>query len=264
MPEVVKPPEKPEDIKTVEELYLTGLRLDQFYNPKLAPDIYYEEALRRDPGNYRVNIALGILFCKRLMFEKAGEHLTKAVKRATKDYTMPKDGEAFYYLGIALKAQGKYDEAYKYFHKAIWSIAWQAQAYYELAELACLKGDLTKALEFSDRSISMNTQNTKALNLKVVILRSMGKLKDAENLALSVFNINPLDFWTGNEEYLAKKTMGMNYEAQKSLDILNRKMNNYVQSYLELAIDYGNCGFFDDAIEVLTRFVVNTEEKDKL
>ncbi|MBC8358012.1 MAG: DUF5107 domain-containing protein, partial [Candidatus Aminicenantes bacterium] len=47
-PEPVKPPQPPEKIKTVEELYLAGLRLEQFYNPALEPYPYYEEALKRD------------------------------------------------------------------------------------------------------------------------------------------------------------------------------------------------------------------------
>ena len=37
------------------ELYLTGLRIEQFHNPTLDPDPYWEEALKRDPGDVRVN-----------------------------------------------------------------------------------------------------------------------------------------------------------------------------------------------------------------
>ena len=35
LPEIVKRPPLPEDIKTIEELYLTGSRIEQFYNPTL-------------------------------------------------------------------------------------------------------------------------------------------------------------------------------------------------------------------------------------
>ena len=51
MPEPVTAPAAPRDIKTNEDLYLTGLRIEQFHNPSLDPDPYWEEALRRDPGD---------------------------------------------------------------------------------------------------------------------------------------------------------------------------------------------------------------------
>jgi len=64
MPEVAKRPKSPQEIKTIEELYYAGLRLEQFYNPSLDPDPYYEEALRRDSFDYRVNTAVGIRYLK--------------------------------------------------------------------------------------------------------------------------------------------------------------------------------------------------------
>ncbi len=81
----------------------------------MEPDPYWEEALKRDPGDVRVNTALGILISKRARFEDAEKYLRKAIERLTDKYTSPKDGEAFYYLGVALKAQGKNDEAYEQF-----------------------------------------------------------------------------------------------------------------------------------------------------
>ena len=118
---------------------------------------------------------MGILYWKRGMFKEAEERLRTAVARVTHNYTRPRDGEPLYYLGLVLKAQGKYDAAYKIFFDATWSYAWNSPGYYALAELACMKGDFVKALEFLDRSISTNTSNTKALDLKAVVLRKMGQ-----------------------------------------------------------------------------------------
>ena len=60
IPEPDRRPRPPGDIKTGEELYLTGLRIEQFHDPGLEPEPYWEEALRRDPGDARVHTALGI------------------------------------------------------------------------------------------------------------------------------------------------------------------------------------------------------------
>ena len=264
MPEPVKAPPTPKEIKTIEELYLTGLRLEQFYNPSLEPYPYYNEALRRDPHDYRVNAALGILYCKRGLFKEAEERLRTAIARIRKDYTSPKDGEALYYLGVALKAQGKPREAYEAFYKATWSQAWSAAGYYALAELECWDGQLAKALEFIDRSISANTLNTKGLNLKTAILRRLGRPAEAQQLASSVITVDPLDFWAGNELVLTKSRMGRTSEARQELNNLQVKMRGNVQSYLEMAVDYGNSGLWDEAIEILSRLIELPDQKGRV
>jgi len=261
MPEPVKPPLAPKDIKTVEELYLTGLRLEQFYNPALDPYPYYEEALRRDPGDVRVNTALGILYSRRGMFKEAEDKLNVALRRLTKDYTRPKDGEAFYYLGVALQSQGKYDAAYDAFYKATWSEAWQAAAYYALAQLASHKADYAKALEHADRALSANTLNTKALNLKAAMLRRMGRSAEAAQVAAAALSVDPLDFLAGNELYLARSAAGATAEAREALGAVSTKMRGAPQAYLETALDYGNWGLWDEAIGVLARFDDASEDK---
>jgi tetratricopeptide (TPR) repeat protein len=257
MPEPVKPPPPPKEIGTNEELYLTGLRLEQFYNPAFGPYPYYEEALRRDPGDYRANTALGILYLKRGMFKEAEEKLHRAVDRAARNYTSPKDGEALYYLGVALRAQGKLDAACDALYKATWSQAWHAAAYHVLAELECQKGDFAKALEFIERSISTNALNTKAQCLKAGVLRKLARHEEAERAASGVLASDPLDLWAGNELYLAKAGRKAASDASKELDAIKKKMRNAAHSYLELAVDYSNSGLWDEAIEVLSRLVEN-------
>jgi tetratricopeptide (TPR) repeat protein len=253
MPEPVKPPSPPEEIKSIEELYLTGLRLEQFHNPVFDSYPYYEEALKRDPDDSRANTALGQLYLKRGMFSDAEEKLSRAIRRITRNYTSPKDGEAFYYLGVTLRALGRMDDAYDAFFKAAWSQAWGGASYYSLAELASLKGDFSKALEFLDHSLSLNALNTKALNFKACLLRKLGRLKEAEKIAKKVLGFDPLDFWAGNEIYKIMAAKGTEKEARAEKDFLEIKMRDAAQSYLELAVDYGNCGFVDEAVEVLSR-----------
>jgi len=48
----------------VEELYLTGSRILQFYNPTLNAMNYFAEALKRDPGDIRTNAAVGNIYLK--------------------------------------------------------------------------------------------------------------------------------------------------------------------------------------------------------
>ncbi len=253
MPEPLNPLASPEEIKTVEELYFTGLRLNQFYNASLDPMPYYMEALKRDPGNYQVNTQLGILAIKHKNWEEAERRLRTAVERITANYTRPKDGEALYYLGVALKAQGELAHAYDNFYDASWSAAWHTSAYYQLAEIDCRRNNFEKALDHVNRSISTNIDNLKALNLRAVILRKMGYNKEAITQVKTILKKDILNHQARNELMLAFQKNGQKKEATSQLNELSEIMRDNVQSYLELAIEYGNAGLYEEAIDVLSR-----------
>jgi len=253
MPEPVEPPRAPDKIGTVDELYHTGLRLEQFYNPALEPYPYYEEALKRDPGNYAVNTALAILYYKRGLYVQAEEKLKRALQRATKNFTRPKDGEAFYYLGLTLRARHRYEEAFDAFYKAAWSQGWGAAGYYQLAELSCLKNEYSMALDFIDRSMSMNMLSLRSQNLKAALLRKTGRMDKAAAIVAEIVLADPLNFWALNERYLQTKEWGGADKAAERLGDLENKLRDEVQNYLELAVDYGNCGMREEAIDVLSR-----------
>ena len=258
MPKPVEPPPQPRDIQTVEELYLTGLRIEQFHNPTLDPDPYWEEALRRDPCDVRVNTALGTLYVKKARFAEAEQFLRKALERLTDRYTTPKDAEPLYYLGLALKAQGRMDEAYDTLYKATWSMAWRAPAYYTLAEIACRRGDWKAALDLVDRSLEANAINIRAINLKATVLRHMGRSKEA--LALldtAAHKTDPLDVRAMTERWLA----GRGASARKELQATFR---DHPATALETAVEYGNAGLWKDGTDTLLAMIDATPDKSRV
>jgi tetratricopeptide (TPR) repeat protein len=99
------------------------------------------------------------------MYDKAEEHLRRAVKRLSIDYTRPINTEALYHLGVSLRAQGKLDEAYEAFARATWDYAFHSPAQYQLAELSCRKGEFATALEQVDQSLATNALDNKARDL---------------------------------------------------------------------------------------------------
>lgn len=255
MPAPVTPPPAPRNVKTVDELYQIGLRLEQFHNPALEPYPYYEEALRRDPGEPHANTALGILYCKRGLYIDAEKHLRSAVTRVTRHYTSPKDTEALYYLGVALRAQGEGDAADEAFHRATWGYAWAAPSYLALAQSACQKGRYAEALELLERSLTTNALNVKALAMKAMLLRKLGRTAEAMAAARDADGLDPLDFWSANEASLTATAVGDSARAHKVREELETRMRGAVQSHLEIAADYASCGAWDEAINVLTRFL---------
>src|SRR5262249_32496399 len=152
----------------------------------------------------RVNTALGIRQLKQAKFAEAEQHFRKAIERLTVNYTSPKDGEPFYYLGVALKAQGKHDEAFDAFYKATWSEAWRGPAYFSLAEIATRREDFSAALDFVNRSLEANALNIRALTLKAALLRRLDRKKDALAVLDAAPEIDPLDVQLLAERWLVK------------------------------------------------------------
>ena len=253
MPEVVTPPPPPAEIKTVEELYLTGQRLQQFYNPTTEPYPYYEEALKRDPDDARTNTALGIDDCKRGLYARAEERLRRAVARLTFNHTRPKDGEPHYYLGVALAGQENFEEAYDAFSRAAWNMAWHSAANYAMSEIDCRNGDFEHALGHIEQSLATNTLDTKARNLRTAILRHLGRIEEANSQAEANLTVDPLDFWAGNERALAERAAGKDRAADRALEALTQRMRGEAESYLELAANYAAAALYDEAIDLLER-----------
>ena len=202
VPDPMNPPPAPGEAVSTEELYLAGLHLEQYRHATWEPELYWEEALRRDPGDVRNNNALGRLWLRRGDFARAEAHFRKAIATLTRWNFNPYDGEPYYNLGLALAYQDRLDDAYAAFYKGIWSYAWQSAGYYALAAIDVRRGDLNTALDHLDRSLSANGLNQKAANLKTAVLRHLGRPADALALADATLARDPLDFWARNERVL--------------------------------------------------------------
>lgn len=253
LPPVVEPPASPEEIGTIEEVYLTGKRTEQFYNPRYNPVDYYMEALKRDPNDIRSNTAMGNHYLKNGDYESARKYLTTAIKRLTKDYTRPEDCEALYLQGLTLKALGFYDEAIDTLYRATWDNAFHSSAYFELAQISCLQGDFEKALQQINESISTNTKNTRAIALKAAIQRHLGDFAGAAQTLYLIPESDPLNFRLANEVYLIEKAARNNPSAEKKLSALKKNMRDFDQNYLNLVVGYLDDGMPDEAEEVLQR-----------
>ena len=125
-----------------DELYITGLHLDQYRHATRCPTLYWREALRRDPLDARCNNALGLWHLKRGEFAEAETYFRRAIERLTRRNANPYDGEAYYNLGLCLRHLGRDDEAYAAFYKAVWNQAWMAAGYHALAEIDCAPSGL--------------------------------------------------------------------------------------------------------------------------
>ncbi|MCU0363158.1 MAG: DUF5107 domain-containing protein [Bacteroidales bacterium] len=254
LPDEVKKPPLPAEIKTIEELFLTGSRILQFYNPTLNAMDYFSEALVRDPGDIRTNIAVGKIHLKNSEYALARKYFTRALKRLTKDYTRPSDCEALYLEGLTLRKMKLDDFAIDTLYRATWDQDWHSAAYLELARISCSKGDFERALGQVNESLRTNSVNNSAIALKAAILRRLGDHNAAFLAVNKLYENDPLDFRSGNELYLAVAAGAGMDKAPLLLAKLEKNMRSYSENYLELAAGYINDGLHKEAAEVLLRF----------
>jgi tetratricopeptide (TPR) repeat protein len=251
-------PAAPADIKNDEELFLAGQRIDQFHNPSLDANPYWEEALRRDSGNIAANTGMGLLNLRNAKYIAAEKYFRKAIERLTAQYTTPKNAEPFYYLGVALKGQGRFDEAFTSFYKATWSQEWKSPSYFSLAEIASLKGDFPSALNLVNRSIDANALNVRAYGLKAAVLRHLDRNEEALRLVdFAKDKTDPLDVRLMSEQWLLTKDI-------KASQTLFTTLNTHPATAQETAAEYYNAGLWGDGLDVLQQAVSSAPKKENV
>jgi tetratricopeptide (TPR) repeat protein len=231
-PPATEPP-APTDIASNDELFITGLHLDQYRHATRCATLYWREALRRDPHDSRCNNALGLWHFKRGEFADAEKYFRSSIARLTRRNANPYDGEAYYHLGLTLRHLGRDDEAYAALYKACWNQAWMAAGYHALAEIDCTRHDWSIALEHLDRSLRFDTDNLRARNLKAIVLRKLNRVAEADTLLCETLALDPLDWWA---RVLAHGSQNISCDTQTALD---------------LAHDFARAGLLSEAVGLL-------------
>ncbi|QHC59602.1 DUF5107 domain-containing protein [Rathayibacter sp. VKM Ac-2760] len=192
-PEVATEPPTPAETASIDELYLVGVHLAQYRHPTRSPLPYWEEALRRDPGDARVHLALADHAYRRGEYTDALAHADAAIRRLTARNGNPADTEAFYLRGLILRRLGRTTEAAAAFGKAAWDGKWAHAALFESARLSAAAGDHSAALDDLRTSRRLDTDDLRARALEAVCLRALGRGDEAAELLRATLRLDPLD-----------------------------------------------------------------------
>ena len=248
MPEPAQAAKQPEELMNNEELYLTGLHIEQYRHSTYLPDPYYLEGLKRDAGDIRINNAYGTLLMRRGLFAEAEKYLKKALERAVWKNPNPYDSEPYYNLGLSLWYQGKLDDAYDAFYKATWSNEQQEMSFYYLAAIDALRGEPCRALELVEKGLVKNIHNVKARGLKAYLLRKTGRGPEAKAWVAENLAVDRFDYVSLYESAMLETAVDARKEI---LGDMNRLMRNFEENYLQTARDYAEYGAYEEAVQVL-------------
>ena len=242
--EAAKAALSPEETPTCEQLYLTGLHLEQYRHATYNATDYYLEALRRDSSDVRNNNAMGIWLLRRGKFTEAEKYFKTAIETQLQRNPNPYDGEPRYNLGLALQYQGKNKEAYDAIYKSCWNAAMQDAGFFGCAQISCINDKLTDALYEIEKSLIRNWHNHKARVLKTAILRKLGSHDEALSWIEESLKIDLFNFGCRFEKYLLTNEISV-------LNELNQLMRGEIHNYEIVALDYIAAGVYDEAIQLL-------------
>lgn len=245
LPDPAQAAKDPEEIMTCEELYLTGLHIEQYRHATYRPDPYYLEGLKRDPGDIRLNNAYGSLLLRRGQFARAEEHFRKALERCTWKNPNPYDSEPYYNLGLALFYQGRPEDAFDAFYKATWSSEQQEMGFYYLSCIEAGRKHFAAALELAEKGLVKNWHNVKARGLKAYLLRKLGREDQARSWIAESLAIDPFDYLSRLE--LAR----LEGEGAQTVKALAR---DFHETWLRIARDYAEFGAYEEAVQVLEQY----------
>ncbi len=232
----------PEKIDSNEALYLAGLHLEQYRHATRQAEDYYGEALFRDPGDIRCNLALGRTFYRRGQYRAAESHFRTAVERAISHNPNPASSECYYELGLSLAAQRRFEEAEAAFYKSTWSPPFQDAAYFQLARIATRRDEWAVAEDLLRHCLDRNARHQQAIHLLVVSLVFQNKRDIAVDLIDRELARDPFN-------------LGLLFEKEFFIDritkVYQNRMGSDSHNYIELAIDYAAAGCDERASAVL-------------
>jgi tetratricopeptide (TPR) repeat protein len=196
--ETATEPPQPSTIESVEELYFTGVHLAQYRHATRSPEPYWLEALKRDPGDSRTNIAVAGARLAAGRLAEAETHLRAALARQTRRNPNPADGEASYLLGVVLAESGRDVEADDAFSKAAWNYAWRAPSALARARIAARAGRWDDALRHADEVSRWDADQLQAVAVRVIALRQLGREEEAAHALDEARCLDPLDAWSND------------------------------------------------------------------
>lgn len=257
IPDAAEAALSPQETKTIDQLYLTGLHLEQYRHATWSALDYYEEGLRRDPLDYRCNMQIGLWYLRRARFKKAEGYLQTAVKVLKKRNPNPYDGEPQFYLGVVSKYLNKLNVAYDCFWKSTWNKAWADAGYFEAACISMDGERWEDALDELERALISNSHNHKARAMKAVVLRKLGRKDEALAWIKASYKMDPFNYVCMVEEHLLTGK-------EEPLERMAELMHSNIYNYHETALDYAQAGLEDESRLVLETAIKNGVEESPL
>ena len=197
----------------------------------------YRAGLRKFAGDSQLTKALGRLLVAESRYSEAAELLGKESPK------LALEPELRYYLGVSLANSGKQDQALQSWKIAASDRAFGPPSLFEMAALEARSGHTATALDLTKEAIARRTLFMPARKLEVALLRHAGQQEAARKECDVDLTFDPIDSFLRLESVKLggkDETLWPHFAADPA-------------RVLEVADDYIHFGFYEDALELLSR-----------
>jgi tetratricopeptide (TPR) repeat protein len=200
----------------------------------------YQKALETDPWYVPALTGMANLAYRKFNYQASLEYSLKALSIDTYD------PEANLIYGLAGLAKGDTTSAIDGFSIASAGISVRSAAYNALASIFLNQGNYSKAFDYAEKSLAYNQLGADGVQLKILCLRKLGLLKEAESQLTKLEEKDPLNHFIRIERFLSEPSSENKALVQKY--ITNELPH---ETYLEYALWYYRNGQLPDALNVL-------------
>lgn len=185
MPPVKDPLPSACEMQSADDLYLAGVHVEQYRDPTAMPDVFWKEALKRNPFHVPSLLGMARYNYRMLRLTEALEHVEQALHTLTRFNARPESGEASYLHGLILEGLGQEEEAYNAFYRASWNGSAAGKAMTRLSFLDLKRGDPENARLHALEAICHDTRNPLAHASLIIALQESGQTEEAKKRAAS-------------------------------------------------------------------------------
>ena len=226
-------PPDPQDVATIEELYLHGAHLEQYKHHTYVPEDYYLEGLRRDATDLRCNLAMGRSMLEKGDYVSARRYLAAAIAKLKMRNDNPADTEAIYHMARLERLEGHLDKAYDLFWDAAWQYGWRSPSYYEIACIDLCRGNKALAMEHLELALETNARHFAARAI-------LAYLRGNEDDLKAILDVAPQD---GLTRFLLGRLTGEN--------LLSAYTLGRSEDMTDIALDLAHAGLKAESEEAL-------------
>lgn len=249
MPDYVHIPENnkgtplPDKLTTPCELVTAGKHIDQYRNALYKPDLYYLEALNRDPNYLPALKELGEYYTRTLRFKEALGYLDRAYKLECRYNQNPYDGSVNYLRGICMRELGEYDKAYDLLYRAYWSNNVISPAMTAIAAIDGMRKDYDAMYTHAMEALSKEAKHCVAPIYAALALYKKGNTREAAAMCRNVLKDDSLN-------HLARYALAI-ITGKGKTSFYDALKSNPAQTVLDVCFDILYAGFVDEAIALL-------------
>jgi tetratricopeptide (TPR) repeat protein len=244
-----RPMEVPKDFdhNSVYGLYLQGKNYICFKDYIKAEE-KLNACLQKDPNYAPALSDMASILIRKFQYQEAIRFSKKALSINTYD------AAANYYYGLANRKLGNITDAKDGFDIAAASMEFRSASCNELSKIYFLEKNITKAIEYAEKSLLNNQYNLEGLQMLSVIYRKQKNADKANEVLNKINAIDPLNHFVRFEKYCRD---GSEQTKKLFTSLIQNEMPQ--QTLLELGIWYHQINCNEEALKIFSLATPNAE-----